>query len=152
MQGLTWEDFKKWSKGKTLENIERDSDDDEVRDLEKERRFLQSMNPGSYEDDLVQRLLQQFDTFDQVLDILEEFFKDMENQVVCIEEQEELEEVKEPLFDPRQGHQIEEEEEMNDLTDELILYYYSIYMDAAIEHYGLQELRARNDIHPDTLG
>lgn len=41
---------------------------------------------------------------------------------------------------------------MNDLTDELILYYYSIYMDAAIEHYGLQELRARNDIHPDTLG
>ena len=53
VQGLTWEDFKKWSKGKTLENIERDSDDDEVRDLEKERRFLQSMNPGSYEDDLV---------------------------------------------------------------------------------------------------
>lgn len=37
------------------------------------------MNPGSFTDKLVQKLLEQFDTFDQVLDILEEFYKDMEN-------------------------------------------------------------------------
>lgn len=40
---------------------------------------------------------------------------------------------------------------MDDLTDELILYYYSIFMEAALEQYGLKD-KDLKDIHADTLG
>lgn len=56
----------------------------------------------------------------------------------------------EQKFDPTKAVEIREEED--ELSDELILYQYSVFQEAALEHYGVKKGVQVKDVNVELLG
>lgn len=80
---------------------------------------------------LVQKLLEKYDTFDEVNDALMQFYADVDNLAQQSSDEEEESKDEEVKFDPAMA--VQQPETVDDLTDELLMWEFSVFQETRLQ-------------------